>query len=301
MPTPARGDVDPAELESGQNLLQAAAFAFADEVRARHHALVEYQLARIDALVAELFELAAHPEALALLDKQQAHAAVARLRLSVGLDQHRDDVALDAVAYPGFGAVDPVAVAVAAGAGPDRLQVGAAVGLGQCDPAAQLSGGKTRQVVRLLCFAAEALHRGGHDEVRVEYPGHRHPDRGHALDDLRVGGSRQAESAVLLTDGGAEKAELTHLLDDLGRPGIGGLELVHVGADLPLEEAIDRVEDERLVVVRPAVVRHGDDAVVGCGSGSSGGTLFPKYASTRIACRRVPSPPTFRPSRAVVQ
>ena len=183
---------------------------------------------------------------------------MARLRLGVGLDQHRDDVTLYAVADPGLGAVHPIAVAVAAGGGPDRLQVGAAVGLGERDAAAQLAGSETRQVARLLRIAAEALHRGGHDEVRVEDAGHRHPHRRHPLDDLCVGGDGQAESAVLLADGGAEEAELAHLLDDLGRPGVGGLELVHVGADLTLEKAIHRVEDERLVVVRSEVVSHGD-------------------------------------------
>ena len=262
IPHSARGDVDPSELQPGEDLLEAAALALADEVLARHHALVEHQLAGIDALVAELLELASHPEALALLDQQQAHAAVARPRLRVGLDQHRDDVALDAVADPGLGAVDPVAVAVAAGGGPDRLQVGAAVGLGERDPAAQLPGGETRKEAGLLGFAAEALHRRGHDEVRVENPGYRHPHRGHPLDDLRVGGGGQAEAAVLLADGGAEEPELAHLLDDLGRPGVGRFEIVHVGPDLALEEAIHRVEDEGLVVVRPEVVGHAGEGAV---------------------------------------
>ena len=42
---PARGDVDPAELQPGEDLLEAAALALADEVLAGHLALVEHQLA----------------------------------------------------------------------------------------------------------------------------------------------------------------------------------------------------------------------------------------------------------------
>ena len=163
-----------------------------------------------------------------------------------------------------------VAVPVAPGGGPDRLEIGAAVRLGERDAAAQLPGGEARQVARLLRIAAEALDCGGHDEVRVEDPRHRHPDRGHALDDLRVGGGGQPEPAVLLSDGGAEEAELAHLLDDLGRPGVGRLERVHMGPDFALEEAIDRVEDEGLVVVGAGRVRHGDGHEFRPGLGDSG-------------------------------
>ena len=48
--------------------------------------------------------------------------------------------------------------------------------------------------------------------------------------DLGVGRGRQAEPAILRRDGGAEQAELLHLLDDLGRPAVGVVELLDPGA-----------------------------------------------------------------------
>ena len=51
---------------------------------------------------------------------------------------------------PGLGAVDDVVVAVAPRGHADPLQVGAGVGLGQRQAAANLAGGELRQPVRLL-------------------------------------------------------------------------------------------------------------------------------------------------------
>src|SRR2546430_9453490 len=107
----ARGDVDAAELERAERLLEARSLLAADQPVGRNAIIFEHQLGRIDALVAELLELAAHGEAVALLGEEQAHAAVARLRLRVGLDQQCKTLAMDAVRDPGLGAVDHVMIA----------------------------------------------------------------------------------------------------------------------------------------------------------------------------------------------
>ena len=71
------------------------------------------------------------------------------------------------------------------------------------------------------------------------------------LDDAHVRAGAEAETAVLLGDGGAEQTELAHLLDHLARVLVGVLELEHVGHDLAREPALERVEHpvERGVLV----------------------------------------------------
>ena len=198
--------------------------------------------------IAELLELAAHAKPLALLGEKEAHALVAGLGARVGLDQERQARAVDAVGDPGLGAVDDVGVvALAARRGADRLQVGAAVGLSQREAAAQLARGEAGQVVLALVVGAEALDGSGHDEVRVDEAAHRHPGVGEPLDDLGVGGDRQAEAAVFLGDGGAEEAHLLHLLDDVLGVDVVVLERGDVGADVALEEPLDSVEDQRFL------------------------------------------------------
>ena len=148
----------------------------ADQPVGRHAVVLEHQLGRVDALVAELLELAADREARALLGDEQAHAAVARLRRRVGLHQQREALAVDAVGDPGLGAVDDVAVAVVAARDrADRLQIGAAIGLGQREAAAQLAGREARQVMPASALRCRSAHRRRHDQVRIEDAGHRHP------------------------------------------------------------------------------------------------------------------------------
>ena len=78
-------------------------------------------------------------------------------------------------------------IAVAPRRHADRLQVGAAIRLGQRQPAAQLAGRESRQELALLRLGAVALDDRRHDQVRVEDAGERHPDARDALDDLGVG------------------------------------------------------------------------------------------------------------------
>src|SRR3546814_2885544 len=89
----------------------------------RHVAVLEDQLRRIDALVAQLLQLLRRAEAVALLDQEEADALVPRPRLGIGLDHDAETLTLDAVRDPGLGAVDRVAFAVLDCAGSDRLQV----------------------------------------------------------------------------------------------------------------------------------------------------------------------------------
>ena len=60
---PARRDVDSAESETSEDLLQAPALHVSDEILFRDLAVVEDQLAGIDSLVTDLLELACDSEA----------------------------------------------------------------------------------------------------------------------------------------------------------------------------------------------------------------------------------------------
>jgi hypothetical protein len=131
----------------------------------------------------------------------------------------------------------------------DRLQIGAAVRLGQREAAADFAAGEFRQPFALLLLGAGTLHGGRHDEVRVEDARQRHPDDRDPLDDLRVGQAGQAEPAVFLLDDRAEQAELLHLPDDFLGIGVVMLKLHRVGLDVALQEAVDRVEDHPFLFV----------------------------------------------------
>src|SRR5690606_6918504 len=83
----ACSDVDAAELEAAEHLLQAASFDPAHEIGGGHAVALKRELRAVDALVSELFQLAAGGESGTLLADEDAHSAVRRLRLRVGLRQ----------------------------------------------------------------------------------------------------------------------------------------------------------------------------------------------------------------------
>jgi hypothetical protein len=240
----ARRDVDPPELEAAHRLVEAAPF-LPDQIRGRHAVVVEDELCRVDALVAELLELLARREARALLAEQHRHAAVTGLGRGIRLQQDGEAMALDAVGDPGLRAVDDEMVAFTARAGADRLQVGAGVRLGQRETAAQLAGGEPRKIRRLELRTAVALDEQRHHQVRVEDAGERHPCFGDPRDDPRIQLRREAEAAVLGADRRAEQAQLAHALDHLRRPDVVVLELHDLRLDLADEPAVDRVQDLR--------------------------------------------------------
>ena len=171
--------------------------------------------------------------------------------VGIGLHQQREHLAVDAVGDPGLGAVDEVGVVARAHrARADRLQVGAAVGLGEGEAAAQLAGREARQEAALLLLGADALHARRHDQVRVEDAGQRHPDLRHLLTDAGVGRGREPEPAVGGADGGAEQAQRLHLLHHLGGVDVVVLERMHVGPHVPIQPLADRVEDGIVFVLR---------------------------------------------------
>ena len=76
--------------------------------------------------------------------------------------------------------------------GAHRLQVGAAVGFGEREAAAQLGGREPRQEVRPLLVGAVAADELRHHQVRVDDAGERHPRRASRLDDPHVRATRRA-------------------------------------------------------------------------------------------------------------
>src|SRR6185312_6353631 len=107
----ARGHVDAPELEPAHGAVEALPLA-ADEIRGGHAEIFEDELRRVDALVADLLELARGAEPRAFLHDEHRQALARRLRLGICPHQHGAAVPFDAVADPGFGAVDHVVVAL---------------------------------------------------------------------------------------------------------------------------------------------------------------------------------------------
>ncbi len=139
-----RGDVDATQLERTDGLVEPAALHPTEQMVLGHDDVVEHDLAGVDALVAELPELARHRVAQLLGHDEQRHAPVARFGAGIRLHEHGEAVPLVRVRDPHLRPaehVDPV--------GPrrrraHRLEIGAAVGFGQREPAAQLGGGELR-------------------------------------------------------------------------------------------------------------------------------------------------------------
>ena len=93
----------------------------------------------------------------------------------------------------GVAAGDSGSGVVAVGA---TVLVGAAVGLGQRQPAADLTGGEFRQVEILLRLGALPGDTGRHDQMAVDDAAYGHPDPSNPLDDLGVGRRRKAKATV---------------------------------------------------------------------------------------------------------
>ena len=231
-----------AELQPAERVAQPPAFLQPDQAAGGYPVVLENKLGGIDALVAELFQLPADGEAGAFLGEEEAHAPVARARPGVRLDEKREAGAVDAVGNPDLGAVHDIVAAIASRGRADGLQVGSAIRLGQRKSAADFAGGKPRQPGPLLFLRAEAQHGRGHDEMRVEDAGKRHPHGRDPLDDAGIGRGAEAEPAVFLGNDGAEKAELLHALDDVGGPGVAVFQRQYMGTHIAVEELVHRVE-----------------------------------------------------------
>src|SRR5437762_2769036 len=127
--------------------------------------------------------MAAGGEPWALLEDKETEAAVGRLDVAVGLDQHGEGVATLAVGDHQLGAVDDVRIAIAHGVGFDTGEVAARVGLGEADAAALGARGYSGQVVALLLLGAVFLDGAGHDEMRIDDASQTHPAFAELFDD----------------------------------------------------------------------------------------------------------------------
>src|SRR5262249_62330183 len=110
----------------------------------------------LDALVAELPDVAAHGDAaealgVGLLLDHEARDAL------VGAGRQRDEAGALAVRHPRLRARDAVLVAVSHGAAGDRARVAPGVGLGQRERAPDLAGGEPRKPPLSLLAGAVRL------------------------------------------------------------------------------------------------------------------------------------------------
>ena len=149
---------------------------------------------------------------------------MARLRRGVGDRQQREGVALAAVGHEHLAAGDQIVVAVPPRDGADGLDVGAGVRLGEAEPAARLPAGEARQEAAPLLLGAVVEHDQRGHGVAVDDPRQRHPAAAELLDDARVGGDVEAETAVVAGHERAEEPELAHARDQVVGIGVGMLE-----------------------------------------------------------------------------
>ena len=174
-----------------------------------------------------------------------------------------------AVGDPSLAAGEAIAPLDFAGAGHHGSGVGAMIGFGKAETADPLAAGKLGQVLLLGCLIAERIDR--HHHQRRLHAHHRAVTGVDALDfpgDQAVADIVESASAVLLGDGGAEQASLTHLAEDrrvgllvaeglqhAGRKLVGGElggTLLHHAlfvAELP-------VEKQRVLPMESGVLRH---------------------------------------------
>ena len=165
------GDVDPARFEPAHHVLEPAPFEATDQIRGRHDALVEDQLGRVDALVAELGDRLHDAKArVAFLDDEAGHAPMPRLGLRVGQRQKRQGVALARVRDEELRARDQVVVPAARGDRADRLDVRAGVRLGQREAASRLAAREAgKEALALRIGAVGQDDQRGH-RVAVDDP-----------------------------------------------------------------------------------------------------------------------------------
>ena len=195
----AGGDVDASELEAAEHLRDAAALDTAEEACRVDRDVVEQQLHRVDAPVAELPELAGHGVA---VEAPSARAAPT-CRGCRG-DASRSVFTSRARQLPWPPFVIQVFVPLTMYVSPSRRAVvriacrsvphvgSVSASPPRSSPDASFGRNSSRCDVR-----AERADEVRHHQVRVEDAGERHPDGGDLRDDLGVGRRREAEPAVL--------------------------------------------------------------------------------------------------------
>ena len=242
----AGGDVDPARLETAHHVLEAAALDTPDEVRRRHRAVLEEELGRVHALVAELREGLDDSEAgVTLLDDEARHAAMARLGRRVGQREEGERVALAAVGHEHLRPRNHVLASGPARHGPDGLHIRARVRLGEAQAAPRLAAREAgEEAPALLLGAVVEDDQRGH-RVAVDHAGERHEAAAQRLDDPGVRRDVEPEPAVGRGHEGAEETEVAHARDELVGVAVGVLERRGARAHLALDELADG-RDERV-------------------------------------------------------
>ena len=173
----------------------------------------------------------------------------------LGARQDRHQVGAGRVGDPGLAAGQPPAVIGALGAGGERGEVGAGVGLGEDGRGQDRTVGEAGQVARLLLLRAARLDQlGGDLRAGAERP---HADEAarQLLGDDAHGELAQPRAAMLLGDGQAEHAQRRQLLDDLDRDELVALmPAMGVRGDALVGEVAELVGDhgQRLVQARIA-------------------------------------------------
>src|SRR5581483_9246980 len=258
-PDRARRDVDAPDLEARHDVLEALAL-LADEVRGRDRKVLERDLGRLDALVAELREVAADraagdrlPGVVELLGEEERDAPVRRVGLRVGLDDEPEHRPGARVRRPHLAAVHDVGVAAPDGDAADALRVAAGVRLGEAERGTLLAARHRRQEALPLLVVPERPDDVRDHQVRVQDAGQAHPAAAELLHDHRVRRHVQAEAAELLGDGRAEEAELLHAIAERLRVLVPVLELARDRQHLLLDEGADAGHQ---VVIDASGIRH---------------------------------------------
>ena len=206
---------------------------------AGHAHVVERDLRGVRRAHAELVELARTPRRRARSVSTTNSETPRCCEPGLGLDRHRHELRPGAVGDEHLPAVDDPGVAVALGAGGDRRDVGAGVGLGQRDRADLLAADRRREVALLQLVGPEL---GERRRAHVGLHRDRHRDRagaapGQLLDEEEARG----EVAVGAAPGGgvveAEEAELAAPAEHRVGEEAGRLPLVDVRADLRVHVA----------------------------------------------------------------
>ncbi len=248
---------------------------------------------------AELVQVPAAGEAgHAALGHQQADAAVPGVGVGAGHDDH--EVGELPVGDEGLLAVQPVAVPVADGGGPDALQVTARPGLGHGDGRDELTGAVAGQPPLFLLRRGQPVQvRADHVVMQLEHrAGGASPGQllvqDHVIPVVRV-----AAAAVLLVDVDAEQpgpaGRAPHLAGD--DPVL--LPLGVVRRDLPRDEGLHHLAErvvfrgENLALHQPGPPPEGYPRVVvtsGCSRRSRMGGRHGPFGEKRPGTARRPGP-----------
>ena len=194
-------------------LVEALAFAPAQQRVLRHGHVVEEKLRGVLGLHAHLVEHAAHAKARAVPGLHDEDGGAARALGRVGLADHEDQAGQQAVGDEGLAAVDAVAAVPEFCARAHALQVRARAGLGHGDGAHQLAACHGGQVLALLRLGAVVEQVVGHDGMH----GVAHAREGaarHLLVDHGLVAEVAAAAAVFLGDVGAQQAQLAGAAPD---------------------------------------------------------------------------------------